>query len=171
LFDFGLAKELDETRRSCSEYYEMSGNCGSIRYMAPECALSEPYNLSVDVYSLGLLAWEICALEVPFDGMKRRDHLNRVIHGHERPPLDPSWPLNIRLLLKRSWEPNPSVRPSSEIFYNKLCAEIEVLSSEQGSVVPSSKEHADDEKYLPFSNSRLFRGLSSHRRGTAPQAA
>ena len=36
LFDFGLAKELDDSMKSCEEFYELSGNTGSLRYMAPE---------------------------------------------------------------------------------------------------------------------------------------
>lgn len=49
LFDFGLAKELDPMQKTDNGLYTMSGGTGSRRFMAPEVALSEPYNLSADV--------------------------------------------------------------------------------------------------------------------------
>lgn len=125
LFDFGLAKELDPSLKSgCSELYELSGNTGSLRYMAPEVARSEPYNLSADVYSFGLLLWQICSLELPYDGMNRQDHAELVVHGNERPQLDSSWSTPLRILMKRAWEPDPLVRPSMDSIYKILRREI-----------------------------------------------
>jgi serine/threonine protein kinase len=116
LFDFGLAKELDPTLKSgsCNELYELSGNTGSLRYMSPEVAQSEPYNLSADVYSFGLLLWQTCSLDLPYDGMNRQDHSELVVYGNERPQLDSSWSTPLRILMKRSWEPEPLVRPSMD---------------------------------------------------------
>jgi len=68
LFDFGLAKELKPHRRFADGTYQLTGNTGSRRYMAPEVATVRPYNLSVDAYSFGILLWELSALEKPFDG-------------------------------------------------------------------------------------------------------
>jgi len=125
IFDFGLAKELDPSlRHGCTEYYELSGNTGSLRYMAPEVARSEPYNLTADVYSFGLLLWQVCSLELPYDGMNRQDHAELVVHGNERPPLDSSWSTPLRILMKRAWEPDPGVRPSMDSIYKILKREI-----------------------------------------------
>ena len=124
LFDFGLAKELDPEALGYSETYELSGNTGSLRYMAPEVALSEPYNLSVDTYSFGLLLWQICSLDLPYDGMSRLDHSELVVYGNERPPLDPTWSTPIRILMKRAWEPDPSMRPTMDSIYKILKREI-----------------------------------------------
>ena len=68
MFDFGLAKELKPHRRLADGTYQLTGNTGSRRYMAPEVAGVRPYNLSVDAYSFGILLWELSALEKPFDG-------------------------------------------------------------------------------------------------------
>jgi serine/threonine protein kinase len=125
IFDFGLAKELDPSlRHGCTEFYELSGNTGSLRYMAPEVARSEPYNLTADVYSFGLLLWQVCSLELPYDGMNRQDHSELIVHGNERPPLDSSWSTPLRILMKRAWEPDPSVRPSMDSIYKILKREI-----------------------------------------------
>jgi serine/threonine protein kinase len=124
LFDFGLAKELDPDALGYSETYELSGNTGSLRYMSPEVALSEPYNLSADTYSFGLLLWQICSLQLPYDGMSRLDHSELVVYGNQRPPLDPSWSTPIRILMKRAWEPDPSMRPTMDSIYKILKREI-----------------------------------------------
>jgi serine/threonine protein kinase len=125
IFDFGLAKELDPSLRyGCTEFYELSGNTGSLRYMSPEVARCEPYNLTADVYSFGLLLWQVCSLMLPYDGMNRQDHSELVVYGNERPPLDSSWSTPLRILMKRAWEPDPSVRPSMESIYKILRREI-----------------------------------------------
>ena len=125
IFDFGLAKELDPSlRHGCTEFYELSGNTGSLRYMAPEVARSEPYNLTADVYSFGLLLWQVCSMDLPYDGMNRQDHSELVVYGNERPPLDSSWSTPLRILMKRAWEPDPSVRPSMDSIYKILKREI-----------------------------------------------
>jgi len=126
LFDFGLAKELDDTMRLgyCSEFYELSGNTGSLRYMAPEVALNQPYNLTADVYSFGLLLWQMSSLELPYDGMSRAEHSVYVVKGKQRPELNPSWSTPLRILMKRAWESDPRVRTSMDSTYKILKREI-----------------------------------------------
>jgi serine/threonine protein kinase len=58
LFDFGLARIVENASVS-NEVYEMSGETGSLRYMAPEVADCQPYNQKADVYSYGKLFWII----------------------------------------------------------------------------------------------------------------
>jgi serine/threonine protein kinase len=143
LFDFGLAKELDPTLKyGCTELYELSGNTGSLRYMSPEVARSEPYNLSADVYSFGLLLWQVCALDLPYDGMNRQDHAELVVHGNERPQLDSSWSTPLRILIKRSWESDPLVRPSMNSTYKILRREICALRDGDDSGLEHTKRRS-----------------------------
>jgi hypothetical protein len=92
--------------------------------MAPEVAKSEPYNLTADVYSFGLLLWQVCSLDLPYEGMNRQDHSELVVYGNERPQLDSSWSTPLRILMKRAWEPDPAVRPSMDSIYKILRREI-----------------------------------------------
>lgn len=143
LFDFGLAKELDPSLKAgISELYELSGNTGSLRYMAPEVAKSEPYNLSADVYSFGLLLWQVCSLDLPYDGMNRQDHAELVVHGNERPQLDSSWSTPLRILMKRAWEPDPLVRPSMDSIYKILRREICALRDGDDSGLEHTKRRS-----------------------------
>ena len=71
IIDFGLARVVDNASPDMDELYEMSGETGSLRYMAPEVASSKPYNQKADVYSFGMILWELVAYEKPFNGMNR----------------------------------------------------------------------------------------------------
>jgi serine/threonine protein kinase len=46
IFDFGLAKRLDGVEKTRAGFYNLTGNTGSLRYMAPEVANDEPYDLT-----------------------------------------------------------------------------------------------------------------------------
>lgn len=58
LFDFGLSAELQPAMKvpgSKPATYNLTGETGSFRYMAPEVANSQPYNETADVYAFGIL--------------------------------------------------------------------------------------------------------------------
>ena len=123
LFDFGLAKELQESERIGGvrgSTYKMSGNTGSLRYMAPEVALSKPYNLTADVYSFGTMLWEMLSLSKPYDGFNRNMHAEMVVSQGIRPSIPMSWPFELRNIVERSWSADISQRPSMEQCYNIL---------------------------------------------------
>ena len=126
LFDFGLAKELDESLKSeySSDCYKLTGNTGNQRYIAPEVARSEPYNTKADVYSFGLLLWQVCSLGLPYEGLSQSDRFKYVVQGSVRPVLDPQWSFAMRAVMKRSWEPVSHVRPSMETVCKILSREI-----------------------------------------------
>ena len=116
LFDFGLAKELKTEDQKADGRYELTGNTGSRRYMAPEVAKECPYEKSVDVYSFGILLWELCSAEKPFYGYSSGKHMQQVVIGGERPKMDSQhtafWPENLQWLIKHCWSPFPAARPS-----------------------------------------------------------
>jgi serine/threonine protein kinase len=89
LFDFGLVKELKP--RDLVEKpdgYKATGVTGSRRYMAPEVALCRPYGFSADVYSFGILFWEIFTLQKPFPNYDTAKLLDKVVVAGKRPPFD-----------------------------------------------------------------------------------
>lgn len=122
LFDFGLAKELKEHKRHADGTYQLTANTGSKRYMAPEVASRARYNLSVDVFSYGILFWELCSLEKPFDGFTEFQHMNLVVQRGHRPKMDTikSWPLSVRHIISRCWHPISNERPTFRQVVNAL---------------------------------------------------
>lgn len=110
IFDFGLAKELNAVDR-VGDVYKLSGNTGSLRYMAPEVALKKPYNNKVDVYSFGILLWQILSLDIPFEHHNVLQHSKLVVKNGVRPKIPSSWPTQIRELLDICWHVEYNRRP------------------------------------------------------------
>ena len=109
LFDFGLCTCV-RRRRLLDEAYELTGNTGSLRYMAPEVALRKPYSEKVDVYSWAIMLWQMARDSTPFKGLTRDDFMKHVVNGNERPKLDKSWPSGFSSMLTACWHRDPQVR-------------------------------------------------------------
>ena len=77
LLDFGLATCVKKSSSS-SEAYKLTGYTGTRAYMAPEVALRLQYNEKVDIYSFGILFWQILSGEVPFQNMSKEEHMKKV---------------------------------------------------------------------------------------------
>ncbi|CAB9529891.1 activated protein kinase catalytic subunit alpha-1 [Seminavis robusta] len=128
IFDFGLAKELKPNESHADGRYQLTGNTGSRRYMAPEVAKELPYNQTVDVYSFGILLHELLSGEKPFYGYSSAKHMANVVMGGERPHVDKHWPMNLQCLMKRCWSPFPNARPDFSTILQTL---QEVLLAQQ----------------------------------------
>jgi len=114
LFDFGLCKELPKlsANQNSSTIYKLTARTGSIPYMAPECMLGQKYNQSVDVFSFGILLWEIFALKIPFKGFNRLDFMQRVCKGPMlRPDGSIKCPPLTKAIMKECWEHEAKNRP------------------------------------------------------------
>ena len=70
LCDFGWAKEITVNNRSTF--------CGTIEYMAPEIVGSEKYDFGVDVWSLGILLYELLMGHSPFKSNKEKNVMIKI---------------------------------------------------------------------------------------------
>jgi len=105
LTDFGLSRFMPETDK-----YNLTGETGTIRYMAPEVYLNKHYDLKVDVYSLGLILYFVYTGEIPF-----REYDNHTIQTYfEKEDLlfstKPVSNKNIRFIINMCIQKNPSMR-------------------------------------------------------------
>lgn len=64
--DFGLAKLRDLTT-------VMTANVGTVQWMAPEVIQGKAYYESADIYSMGLVIWEMLTGQCPYEGMKQME--------------------------------------------------------------------------------------------------
>lgn len=130
IFDFGLAKELDQRSKLEDGTYNLTGDTGSPRYMAPEVFLSKPYNETADTYSFSVLCWQILSLETPYDHIKSNAMLEKsVIRGGVRPKIKEEWGVSVCKMLRESFVGNPN-RPSMADNCERLRIEINRLSDE-----------------------------------------
>lgn len=142
IFDFGLAKEINPNEKMESGLYKLSGNTGSLRYMAPEVALSQPYNSTADVYSFAILFWQILSTETPFSGYSVNMHENHVIKQGYRPKMNPSWSKSISNLLATGWSKNIPDRPCFETICEVLRGEVTLLRGDVEGILDVSNRTA-----------------------------
>ena len=126
LLDLGLSACV-KRRLDIHVAYEMTGNTGSLRYMAPEVALRKAYNEKVDVYSFGIMVWQMASDTVPFKGMTREQFMQEVVQKRLRPKLDVSWPIGFCNLLTTCWHHESISRPSFSTVIIDLNALIDEL--------------------------------------------
>lgn len=122
LFDFGLCATVRH-QRDRSEQYRLTGNTGTLRYMAPEVVLGRGYNQSVDVYSFGILVWQIATGKVPFREMGKKTFFDKVVVGGQRLRIEPNWPSALGSLLRACWHEDKLQRPT----FKQVCVELEAL--------------------------------------------
>ncbi len=102
--DVGLSKFISESHRSAQ-----TQSVGTVYYMAPEVAHGR-YGREVDIYSLGIVLYELLTGRVPFIGESAGEILMK--HLSERPDLSPI-PRRFRPILAQSLEKDPLRRTST----------------------------------------------------------
>ena len=104
---------------------------GSPRYMSPEQIRGGRVDARTDLYSLGVMLFELCAGSPPFDSPRIEDLLS--LHLEARPPAlaeaAPDLPPDLGLLVARLMEKRPEDRPQSAAEVVEI---LKALASEGG---------------------------------------
>ena len=79
LGDFGIAKVLSHTKENVQTIV------GTPYYLSPEIVENNPYNYKSDIWSLGILLYEMCALQPPFNGTSLHMLALRIVKGSYDP--------------------------------------------------------------------------------------
>jgi len=113
--------------------YEMTGETGSYRYMAPEVFRHEPYNNKVDVYAFAMIMYYLFEGCPPFFDLDPITAAKSASIDNHRPPfMQPNahgraTPAPIVQLIKRCWDPSPSKRPEFFEVVDELEAVLRTL--------------------------------------------
>jgi serine/threonine protein kinase len=91
---------------------EPTAETGTYRWMAPEVIRHEKYSFPADVYSFGIVLWEMCARARPFDDLSPIQAAFGVAKNNLRPTIPSHMSPTMKALLTRCWHPNPTHRPT-----------------------------------------------------------
>jgi len=85
---------------------------GTPLYMAPEVWLGQPFNEKADVYSFGIVLWELLTREPAFAHHNSIEEFKKAITVNgERPPIPNNCIASLKLLMQRCWDQDPHKRP------------------------------------------------------------
>ncbi|XP_053499893.1 mitogen-activated protein kinase kinase kinase 7 isoform X1 [Ictalurus furcatus] len=111
----GTVLKICDFGTACDIQTHMTNNKGSAAWMAPEVFEGNNYSEKCDVFSWGIILWEVITRRKPFDEIGGPAfRIMWAVHRGTRPPLIKNLPKPIESLMTRCWSKDPSQRPSME---------------------------------------------------------
>uniref|UniRef100_A0A3P9K1L7 Mitogen-activated protein kinase kinase kinase n=1 Tax=Oryzias latipes TaxID=8090 RepID=A0A3P9K1L7_ORYLA len=110
--DFGLAREWHQTTKMSA--------AGTYAWMAPEVIKLSLFSKSSDVWSFGVLLWELLTGEVPYREIDALAVAYGVAMNKLTLPIPSTCPEPFAQLLTECWSPNPHSRPSFSSILRRL---------------------------------------------------
>lgn len=105
--DFGIAKVLSCTA-ACART-----QIGTPYYLSPEVCQEKPYTWPSDIWAMGCILYELCALRVPFDAANISQLVQKICRG-PTPPVPRQYSDFVRGLCSEMLSRSPQNRPSAE---------------------------------------------------------
>lgn len=131
--DVGISKEAVEITGTIA---------GSPVYIAPEVFQSQLYDSKADIYSLGIILWEVWYGEQAFAriGEVTLQHFFGLVQNGARPESlqeygQPPW----EELMRQCWEANPQERPSAEFCLKEFSRFVKQLHPYAPRAIKSAK--------------------------------
>ena len=142
LADFGLAK-LEEgppssaTRTLTQEQTQRGMIIGTIAYMSPEQASGQTLDPRSDMFSFGVVLYEMLAGQRPFQAPTNLELLQQVIHARPA-PLKSEIPEPLRMLVMKALEKKPADRYPS---MRELVADLRAVQRSSGQTAAAPRSH------------------------------
>ncbi|RZC55762.1 hypothetical protein C5167_014614 [Papaver somniferum] len=129
--DFGVA------RVEAQNPSDMTGETGTLGYMAPEVLDGKPYNRRCDVYSFGICLWEIYCCAMPYPDLSFAEVSSAVVQQHLRPEMPRCCPSPLANIMRKCWDANPEKRPEM----SEVVMLLEALdTSKGGGMIPEDQK-------------------------------
>lgn len=131
--DFGTHKVFRDKLPLTSITY-----AGTHAYMAPEVIRSEPYSFPVDVWSYGVVLWEVLTGDEPYKNLDSSAVVWAVGNNSFRLPIPFSFPDGFSRILNGCWKAQPSER----LTFQQICIILKGAIHEAGRI--------SNEQWLPL---------------------
>ncbi|KAL4333378.1 hypothetical protein GQ457_07G045100 [Hibiscus cannabinus] len=104
--DFGLSRSKPHT------FLSSKSSCGTPEWMAPEVLRNEPADEKCDVYSFGVILWELVTLQVPWKGLNPMQVVGAVGFQNRHLEIPEDVDPTIAQIIRDCWQKEPHLRPS-----------------------------------------------------------
>ena len=112
--DFGIAKALTNTKNNATTII------GTPYYFSPEIINGEPYNYKTDIWSLGVVLYEMCCLKLPFESNNIAQLSIKIMKG-KYDPIPNRYSKNMANLIKNMLNIDQKLRPNiNEVMQSPL---------------------------------------------------
>lgn len=129
--DFGVA-------RVEAQDDDMTGQTGTLGYMAPEVLQGKPYNHKCDVYSFGIVLWETYCCAMAYPNYSFADISYHVVQLGIRPDIPRCCPKELSDIMTRCWDGKPDSRPEM----SEVVALLEKIDTARGKGMTPVPEQA-----------------------------
>lgn len=104
--DFGLSRLKHHT------FLSSKSTAGTPEWMAPEVLRNEPSNEKCDVFSFGVILWELATLRMPWNGMNPMQVVGAVGFQNRRLDIPKEIDPDAAKIISECWQNDPNLRPS-----------------------------------------------------------
>ncbi|XP_045071306.1 mitogen-activated protein kinase kinase kinase 13 [Coregonus clupeaformis] len=136
--DFGTSKELSDKSTQMSF-------AGTVAWMAPEVIRNEPVSEKVDIWSFGVVLWELLTGEIPYKDVDSSAIIWGVGSNSLHLPVPSTCPDGFKILMKQTWQGKPRNRPSfRQILLHLDIASADILGAPQETYFKSQSEWREE---------------------------
>uniref|UniRef100_A0A7C9CNK3 non-specific serine/threonine protein kinase n=1 Tax=Opuntia streptacantha TaxID=393608 RepID=A0A7C9CNK3_OPUST len=127
--DFGVARVKAQSG-------VMTAETGTYRWMAPEVIEHKPYDHKADVFSFGIVMWELLTGKLPYEYLTPLQAAVGVVQKGLRPTIPKNTHPKLAELLERCWQQDPALRPD----FAEIIAILQQIAKEVGNGEDRNKD-------------------------------
>ena len=138
LADFGESRRLNRGE----ELNTPTPIKGTVHWLAPEAFRFHQYTEKTDIYSAGMILYEMMSGSVPYQGVPLKAIPGFVVSG-KRPPIPNSCPPEFKALIEKCWDSDPSKRPTARELLMELEQLLDVESRKEKTTPRRPRSESD----------------------------